>query len=106
MTESLRYISIAKADELKSGERLLVELNDEWVILFNVDGSFYAVEDMCSHEEAYLSEGELDGYCIECTKHGAQFDIRTGAQVAPPAVLPVKTYPVRVEGDEVQVGVV
>jgi nitrite reductase/ring-hydroxylating ferredoxin subunit len=74
-----------------------------WVIVFNVGDQYFALEDMCSHEEYYLSEGELDGYAIECPKHGAQFDIRNGKVLAPPAVVPVKWYETRVVGNEVQV---
>ena len=97
------FVTVATVDELKSGDRIVVEIDDVWVVIFNVDNHYYALEDMCSHEEYYLSEGELDGYAIECTKHGAQFDIRNGEVLAPPAMTPVKWYQVRVQDGEVQV---
>lgn len=97
------FITVATTDELKPGDRLVVEIDDRWVVVFNVGGEFYAIDDMCTHEEYYLSEGTLDGYSIECAKHGACFDVRTGEVLAPPAVVPVKTYQARVVGDEVQV---
>ncbi len=97
------FVTVATVAELKSGDRIVVEIDDVWVVIFNVDDHYYALEDMCSHEEYYLSEGELDGYAIECSKHGAQFDIRSGAVLAPPAVTPVKWYQVRVQDGEVQV---
>lgn len=97
------FVTVATVDELKSGDRIVVEIDDVWVVIFNVDDHYYALEDMCSHEEYYLSEGELDGYAIECSKHGAQFDIRSGEVLAPPAVTPVKWYQVRVQDGEVQV---
>ncbi len=97
------FITVAAVDELKSGDRIVVEIDDVWVVIFNVDDHYYALEDMCSHEEYYLSEGVLDGYAIECTKHGAQFDIRNGQVLAPPAITPVKWYEVRVQAGQVQV---
>ncbi len=97
------FVTVATVDELKSGDRIVVEIDDVWVVIFNVDDHFYALEDMCSHEEYYLSEGMLDGYAIECSKHGAQFDIRNGQVLAPPANTPVKWYQVRVQAGEVQV---
>ncbi len=99
----MAFITVATTDEIKPGERIVVEIDDVWVIVFNVGGEYYALEDMCSHEEYYLSEGELDGYAIECPKHGAKFDVRNGKVLAPPAVVPVKWYKVQVVGDEVQV---
>jgi 3-phenylpropionate/trans-cinnamate dioxygenase ferredoxin subunit len=97
------WYTVATTDEIQPGERIVVEIDDVWVIVFNVGGQYYALEDMCSHEEYMLSEGELDGYAIECSKHGAQFDIRNGKVLAPPAVAPVKWYATQVVGDEVQV---
>ena len=72
----MTWYTVATTDEIKPGERIVVEIDDVWVVVFNVGGQYYALEDMCSHEEYYLSEGELDGYAIECPKHGAQFDVR------------------------------
>jgi 3-phenylpropionate/trans-cinnamate dioxygenase ferredoxin component len=100
MTE---FITVAKTDDLKPGERLIVEIGRHWIVIFNVEGEYYAVEDCCTHEEYPLSEGELDGYSLECAKHGAQFDIRDGKVLAPPAFVNVKTYPVRVDNDDIQI---
>ncbi len=100
MTE---FVTVATTDEIKPGERMAVEIDDVWVAIFNVGGEYYAINDICTHEEYYLSEGMLDGHTIECAKHGAQFDLRTGEVLAPPALIPVKTYEVRVVGDEIQV---
>ena len=98
------FVTGATTDEVQPGDRIVVEVNDVWVVVFNVGGTYYAVEDMCSHEEYYLSEGELDGYEIECAKHGARFDVRTGEVLAPPAVVPIKRYAVRVVENELQIG--
>jgi 3-phenylpropionate/trans-cinnamate dioxygenase ferredoxin component len=97
------FVTVCKTAELPEGEHLVVELGRKWIVIFNVGGEYYALEDMCSHEEVPLSEGELDGYSIECHQHGACFDVRTGAVLAPPAFAPVKRFAVRVEGDDVQI---
>jgi 3-phenylpropionate/trans-cinnamate dioxygenase ferredoxin component len=97
------FVTVASVDDLKPGERLVAEVGRDWVIIFNVGGTYYAVEDMCSHEEYYLSEGELDGTALECPKHGACFDITTGKHLTPPAVSPIRTFPVRVENGAIQV---
>jgi nitrite reductase/ring-hydroxylating ferredoxin subunit len=97
------FVTVAKADDLKPGEMKYVEVGDEPVVLINLDGEFYALSDVCTHEEASLSDGEIVGDEIECPLHGGAFDIRTGQPVAFPVVVPVETFRVRVVGDEVQV---
>ena len=72
--------------------------------IFNVDGEYYAIGDTCSHEEASLAEGDVFSDCVECPLHGSEFDLRTGKARSLPAVLPVPTYPVKVEGGDVLVG--
>lgn len=101
----LEFITIAKQADLPPGERIVVEIGRRWIVVFNVEGQFYAVDDDCTHEEFPLSEGALNGYSLECAKHGAQFDIRDGKVLAPPAFVAVKTYEVRVENDEIQLAV-
>ncbi len=97
------FQTVARTGEIAPGDRIVVEFGRDWVVIFNVGGEFYAVEDMCSHEEYPLADGTLDGYSLECPKHGALFDVRTGAHLCPPAVSPVKTYDLRVEGDEIRI---
>ncbi|HUY11481.1 MAG TPA: non-heme iron oxygenase ferredoxin subunit [Candidatus Dormibacteraeota bacterium] len=75
------------------------------VLLCNVDGEFYAIEDCCTHDGAPLDAGTLEARCIVCPRHGATFDVITGEALTLPAVLPVMTYPVRREGDELVVEV-
>ncbi len=75
------------------------------MLLCNVDGTIYAVEDVCTHDGAPLDQGELEGSCIVCPRHGARFDVTSGAALTLPAVLPLPTYPVRIEGDAVYVDV-
>ena len=67
------------------------------IAVFRLEDGFYAIDDTCSHAESSLSEGEIDEDIIECPLHGAQFDIRTGRNLSLPAVVPVRSYPVKVE---------
>jgi len=97
------FVTVAKVGDLAPGEMMYVEVGDEPVVLINLDGEFYALSDICTHEEASLSDGEIVGDEIECPLHGGAFDIRTGQPVAFPVVVPAQTYRVRVVGDEVQV---
>ena len=69
------------------------------------DGNFYAIDDVCTHENFLLSGGELDGLDVECPQHGSRFNLKTGAVTGLPAVIPTKVYPVQVEGEEVYVDV-
>ena len=69
------------------------------------DGKFYALNDICTHEEFYLSEGELWGMDVECPQHGSRFNLQTGKVTGLPAVIPAKTYPVSIEGSDVYVEV-
>ncbi len=67
------------------------------VAVFNVDGTYYAIEDICTHDDAPLADGALDGRCIECPRHGARFDLATGEALSLPAYRPVETFPVIVD---------
>jgi 3-phenylpropionate/trans-cinnamate dioxygenase ferredoxin subunit len=96
------FVTITTTDQLKPGERIIVEIGSQWIAVFNIDGTYYAVEDRCTHDDGPLAEGELYGCEIECPRHGARFDVRTGKVTAPPALVDVPVYEVRVEGNEVQ----
>lgn len=102
MTE---FRAVLGADELNAGEATIVTYGRLHVIVFNVDGTYYAIEDRCSHADVELSGGEVDlAACeITCPKHGARFDIKTGAALSAPAHAPVKTFDVRVQGGKVEI---
>ncbi|HEY8321067.1 MAG TPA: non-heme iron oxygenase ferredoxin subunit [Candidatus Baltobacteraceae bacterium] len=96
-------VSVAKVSAIAPGTTKAVRVGDVDVMLCNVDGSIYAIEDVCTHDGGALDQGRLEGACIECPRHGARFDVRTGAVLALPAVIPVPTYAVRVDGDDIYV---
>lgn len=94
-------IDICAKDDVAEGEPLLVEAEGLTLAVYNVDGEFFATDDHCTHGPGSLSEGELDGYEIECDFHQGRFDVRTGEVLGPPPYVPVRSYPVVVEGDRV-----
>lgn len=100
-----RYISLAPTSEIEPGQREIFDVDGLWIAVFNVGGEYYAIEDVCTHDGGPLAEGDVYGYEIECPRHGARFDLRSGAVTRMPAVVPVPWYPVRVENGEIQVGI-
>ena len=94
-------ILVCKTSDLAPGEMKRVEHADQGLAVYNVDGSFYATDDCCTHGLSSLSEGQLDGDLIECSMHFGGFDVRTGKAVLAPCSIDLKTYPVEVRGDEV-----
>ena len=97
------FVKIATVDEVAPGERKLIDLTYVTVALFNINGQLYCIEDVCTHDDGPLAEGELDGYAIACPRHGAQFDVRDGTVLSMPAVRPVPSYEVRVEGKDIYI---
>lgn len=85
-------VRVCKVDELPPGSATRVNAWGVNVGVFNDDGAFYALTDRCSHEEASLSEGEIEDGCVECPKHGSRFDLATGLPKGLPATSPVATY--------------
>ena len=100
-------IDVCPLDELPPGEVKIVHVGELALGVYNLDGELYALEDRCSHDDGPLAEGEFhaeEGYAI-CPRHGAHIDIRTGKALTLPAVLPVDTFPVRVEDGMIKVAV-
>ena len=100
-----KFVRVASTSDIPVGAASYVDVDGVPIALFHVGDEFYATSDVCTHEEASLSEGELDGDVIECPLHGARFNVRTGDVKALPAVVRLKTYPARVVGDGVEVEV-
>jgi len=96
-----KFIKVAKTIDLAPGQKTLVDYQGTPVGLFNVDGEFFAIEDVCTHDGGALVEGELHSDVIVCPRHGARFDVKTGAVRTLPAYGPVPVYQVRVEGDDI-----
>ncbi len=103
--EECEFISIASVNDLPPGERLFVEIDEKPIVVFNIAGHYYAIADLCSHDDGPVGDGDLDGMEITCPRHGARFDIRTGKVLALPAVEDIPAYPVRVMDGEIQLGV-
>jgi 3-phenylpropionate/trans-cinnamate dioxygenase ferredoxin subunit len=95
----------AKKNEIGVGEAHRVVVDGVEVLLCNVGGDIYAVEDICTHDGGALDQGQLDGARIECSRHGATFDVRTGEALTLPAVMPLPKYAVRIDGEDVYVTV-
>jgi 3-phenylpropionate/trans-cinnamate dioxygenase ferredoxin subunit len=96
------WIDVMPAAALPPGEPAVVELDDTNVAVFNVDGEFFAIQDVCTHDGEELTGGPMEGDQIICPRHGARFCVRTGEALSPPAYEPVHTFPVRVVDGMVQ----
>ncbi len=100
MSEFVRVCQVSDVPE--PGKRIF-EVGEDFIVLFHVNGKFYALDDCCSHDGGPLGEGLLDEFTIICPRHGAQFDIRTGEALTMPAVRPTRSHEVRVDGENVLV---
>ena len=99
-------VRVASVDELPEEALKRFDVGGTPVCVAHAeDGKFYALNDVCTHEEFYLSDGELWGLDVECPQHGSRFNLQTGKVTGLPAVIPAKTYPVSVEGSDVYVEV-
>jgi 3-phenylpropionate/trans-cinnamate dioxygenase ferredoxin subunit len=100
------FVTAIKTSEIPAGGITAVDVRGTRIAVANVGGTYYAFDDACTHEQCSLAEeGEMSGTTVTCTCHGSEFDVRTGKVLAPPATVPVKVYPVRVEGDALQIEV-
>ena len=99
------FVEIAPVDELPSGERLFVELDGRPIVILNIAGKFFAIGDVCTHDNGPLGDGEVDGDEIVCPRHGARFDLRSGKTMGLPAVVDIPAYPVRVREGKIEIGI-
>lgn len=102
--EQCEFIAIAAADEIGSGERLFVTIDEQAIVVFNIAGEFYAIGDICTHDNGPLGDGNLEGLEVACPRHGARFDLRSGRAVSLPAVVDIPAYPVRVVDGQIEIG--
>ena len=97
------WVTVARADELAPGEWRVADVGGAQIAVFNLDGQYYAIEDVCTHDGGQLTGGSVEGDQIVCPRHGARFCIRTGEALCAPAYAPTTIFPVRIENGEVQV---
>lgn len=102
--EQCEFVAIGPAGELGDGERLFIEIDEEQIVVFNIAGHYYAIGDVCSHDDGPLGDGDIEGHEVICPRHGARFDIRTGKVLSLPAIVDIPAYPVRVHDDQIEIG--
>ena len=101
----MAFVKAAKIGDIPPGRVKTVEIGDEDGALCNVEGQFYAIADVCSHDDGPLGDGYLMGDEIECPRHGARFNVKSGEVRTLPAIIPIPTFAVKVEGDDILVDV-
>ncbi len=99
----MSFVRVASTSEIRPGEKKIVEVDGLLVVVINLGGEYYAIEDVCTHDGGPLGEGKLEDGQIICPRHGSRFDVRTGAALPLPAFEPAPTFDVRVEGDDILV---
>jgi 3-phenylpropionate/trans-cinnamate dioxygenase ferredoxin subunit len=100
------FVSVCKAAEIPDPGKQIVEVGERLVVVFHVDGQFYVLDDVCTHDGGPLGEGVLEGFTITCPRHGAKFDIRDGRVLCMPATMGTSSHEVKVENGEVYVKLV
>ena len=99
------FVKVANTGEIAPGQAKMVEVDDKKIALFNIEGSFYAIDDACTHVAGPLSEGGIEGEQVTCPWHGSIFNVKSGEVLGPPARTGVASYNVRVEGTDIEVEV-
>ncbi len=103
---SSQSVTVRQATDVKPGDLAALEVKGVRIAIANVNGHLFAIDELCTHEQCSLAEhGTLEGSVVTCGCHGAQFDVTTGQVLAPPAVEPLKVYPIHVEGGQIVVEV-
>lgn len=99
------FHQVATTDQLDEDEAVQVIVNGKEIAIVNLGGEFYALDDICTHAYASMADGYIEGDCIECPLHGAQFNIKTGKAETPPATEDLKTYELKIEDGNILVGI-
>ncbi|MBI2094394.1 MAG: non-heme iron oxygenase ferredoxin subunit [Candidatus Omnitrophica bacterium] len=97
------YVTVAKTSDIAVGSFKAVEVNGKRLLICHTEEGFFAVDDTCTHDDGPLADGWLEGVAIECPRHGARFDVRTGKVLCLPAAVDIHSYPTQVEGDTIKV---
>jgi len=95
------FVKVSDLDQLPAGKMLCVQARGYRILIANVDGTVYAVDDLCTHEDASLTTGSLQGHCVKCPLHGSRFDLKTGEPLEEPAEEKLNTYDVRIEDNAI-----
>ena len=103
--ENIEFHAVAKTSEISEDAPKAVSIGRLDVGIYKLDGEFYAIDDICTHAYAMMTDGYIEDGQIECPLHGACFDIKTGKALTAPATIDLRPYPVKVEGDQISVGV-
>lgn len=98
-----KFIEVAKTSEITDGGKMLVEADDRLVILFRIAEQYFCIDDVCTHDGGTLSDGDHEGFEIECPRHGAKFDIRCGKALCMPATQGTVSHEVKVDGEAILV---
>ena len=101
---SIQFVTVCKAEDIPPGERIFIEINRVPIVVFNIQGEYYAMKDVCSHDNGPVGEGDLEGYEISCPRHGARFDVRNGKVLSPPAFEDNLIFPMKNENGELKIG--
>jgi 3-phenylpropionate/trans-cinnamate dioxygenase ferredoxin component len=99
------FIDVAPVNELPDGERLFLDIDGQPIVIFNIGGQFFAIADVCSHDDGPVGDGKLDGFEIKCPRHGACFDVRNGQVSSLPAIVDIPAYPTLVVDGQVKIGI-
>ena len=103
MDTAPRWVEVAQVDEIEESDAKRCLIEGTFVAVFNVEGTFYATSDICTHAHAHLSEGYIDGDIVECPLHQGRFHIPSGKAISAPVTENLRTYPLRVEGRKILV---
>ena len=99
------WTGVAAAGDVRPGEHRVYEVDGRFVVVYNIAGELFAIEDLCTHDGNPLADGPVEGHEVICPRHGARFCLRTGAALSPPAYEPVATFPVAVRDGRICIGV-
>ncbi len=100
-----RFHKIATLNEILPDEKLFIEINGMEIVVININGELFAIGDKCTHDGGPLGDGIIEGYQIVCPRHGARFDVRNGRALTLPAVKDTPSYPVKIDGNDVLLGI-
>ena len=97
------FVKVAKVSDIPDPGKITLEVNDRLVVVAHVDGQYYRIDDVCTHDGGPLGDGELCGFELACPRHGAMFDVRTGVPTTMPATERTESHQVKIEGEDVLV---